>query len=171
MTQFADLSLYTYTRLSAAEKNVGWLGESSVFNTMDADELLLDMLWRHCKISVAQTRGIHDCELCRSHKSHIAERNGERLLLGSAEIRVISRAGSVYASPNLLYHYVQVHQYRPPAEFIHAVLDGMAPGSKPYFDGLSKLGWSWTSTEVPNDVAGRRVRAVKTPDGIKIIED
>jgi hypothetical protein len=171
VTQFADLSPYIYTRVTSTEKNVGWLGESSVFDTMQGDELLLDMLWRHCKISVAQTRGIHDCELCRSRRSYIVERNGERLLLGSAEIRVISRAGSVYAAPNLVYHYVQAHQYRPPMEFIDAVLEGLTPGSNAYFDRLSELGWSWTPTEVPNDIAGRRVRPVTTADGIKIVKE
>jgi hypothetical protein len=171
MTQFADLSPYTYIRVSSTEKNVGWLGESSMFDTMERDELLLEMLWRHCKISVAQTRGIHECELCRLSRSYIAERNGERLLLGSAEIRVISLAGSVYAAPNLIYHYVQAHQYRPPMEFIDAVLKGLTPGSKGYFDRLSEFGWSWTPTEVPNDLAGRRARSVATANGIKIVKE
>lgn len=43
--------------------------------------------------------------------------------LGSAEIAVATSATS-FAAPDLILHYVRTHGYRPPAEFIQAVLDG-----------------------------------------------
>jgi hypothetical protein len=171
MTEFSDLSSYSYTRSAPAEKNVGWLGPSTEFRRMVADDAFLDSLWRYCKTSIAQTRGMHLCELCSSHHSCIAERAGEKLSLGSAEIRVFSNAGDVYAAPNLIYHYVQVHQYRPPDEFIDAVRTGPSPQSKEYFERLSVLGWSWERTEAPGANSGKRFRAVKTPAGTKIVEE
>lgn len=171
MTQFTDLSPYNYLRSSPAEKNVGWIGPTSQFEAMNADESFLDRLWCYCKISVAPTRGIHDCELCDSRRTRIAERHGETLLLGSAEIRVFSSAGDVYAAPNLIYHYVQAHGYRPPDEFIQAVQNGLLPDSSAYLERLSELGWPWERTESPSIGADRRFRAVKTPEGIKIVED
>ena len=46
---------------------------------------------------------------------------GESFKLGDAQIRVRGLNGEVYASPNLIYHYVQAHHYRPPQAFIDAV--------------------------------------------------
>lgn len=158
-------------RSSPTEKNIGWLGPSSKFETMDADERLLGRLWSHCKISVAPTRGIHDCELCPSPGAHVAERHGERLVLGSAEIRVFSVEGDAYAAPNLIYHYIQAHGYRPPEEFIEALRNGVPPESKAYFERLAALGWTWQETESPTVTVNRRFRAVATPEGIQIIED
>jgi hypothetical protein len=44
-------------------------------------------------------------------------------MLGSAEIRVPGKSGIQYACPNMIYHYLQDHNYRPPDEFITAVLE------------------------------------------------
>lgn len=49
--------------------------------------------------------------------------DGTTLLLGSAEIRVPSRLGVVYAAPDMIYHYIKDHDYVPPQEFIDAVLE------------------------------------------------
>jgi hypothetical protein len=47
--------------------------------------------------------------------------NGHTVCLGSAEVRVVG-AGVTHAAPDLIYHYVVRHEYRPPEEFIRAVL-------------------------------------------------
>jgi hypothetical protein len=88
------------------------------------------------------------------------------LLLGTAEIRVFSTEPNaesllrtlsgiesggllflqkalvpvrVYASPTLIYHYVEAHHYKPPDEFLRALRDGPKPPSPEYFDLLAKL--------------------------------
>jgi hypothetical protein len=89
-------------------------------------------------------RGYHICEFCPtslwaardlasalegfrdSDRLRLAGRNGEELLLGSAEIRVFGKDGLIYAAPNLIYHYVAVHHYKAPDEFLEAV--GSRPG-------------------------------------------
>jgi hypothetical protein len=171
MTYFQDLSPYTYTRMVATEKNVGWLSQSIGPEIWEADDSFLDRVWRYCKISVAQTRGIHRCELCSSHASPVTKRGDESLILGSAEIRVFSLAGDVYAAPNLIYHYILDHHYRPPPEFTDAVRNGAAPESEGYFRMLADHGWTWEPTEKADARAGRRFRAVKTSTGVKIVED
>lgn len=41
---------------------------------------------------------------------------------GNGEIRVKSENGTIYSAPALLLHYIAEHQYKPPEEFISAVL-------------------------------------------------
>ncbi len=54
--------------------------------------------------------------------------NEQTIQLGQAEIRVLGE-DDIFAAPTLIYHYVTAHNYRPPEEFIQAVLKGPAPGS------------------------------------------
>ena len=79
-------------------------------------------------------RGFHLCELCHGSPPDAALhwRGGEKILLGSAEIRVFGLNGVVYAAPNMIYHYVLTHRYCPPLEFIRAVLEGPLPDSLEY---------------------------------------
>jgi hypothetical protein len=151
MTYYRDLTDYEYhgAFYRPGTKNVGWLGMSHEFDIAEPTEELLSRLWDFCKISVAQTRGIHECEFCPGQSSYFAERNGERLLLGTAEIRVFSKTDGLYAAPTLMYHYVRVHKYRPPDEFIEALTNGPAPSSKEYFDHLGKLNLEWRNTSAP----------------------
>jgi len=62
------------------------------------------------------------------------------LKLGSAEIRVVGQDGTVYAAPDLIYHYVVVHDYRPPEEFIQAVMETPLPGTQEH-EILKKEKW------------------------------
>jgi hypothetical protein len=173
MTYFADLSLYSYDRhapVGLVQRNVGWLGSGIDFQTKTAEPEFLERLWQHCFISISQTRGLYQCHLCDANRSNVAESGGKQLLLGSAEIRVFSRQGDIYAAPNLVYHYVSEHGYSPPAEFEQAVRLGLSPSSREYFDRLSQLGMSWTSTLTP-DPNTRRFKFVKTADGVKKVEE
>jgi hypothetical protein len=127
-------------------KTVGWLALGHEFPTTAPSNELLDALWAYCKVSVAQMRGIHECEFCPGEDVHNAERNGELLLLGTSEIRVFSETGEIFAAPTLIYHYVRLHQYAPPAVFVRAVLAGPAPPDPEYFARLSQVGLDWNAT-------------------------
>jgi hypothetical protein len=173
MTYFKDLSKYSYDRSSPLEqpvKNIGWLGQNVEFATDVPEPVFLELLWQHCLISILQTRGLYECHLCSSRESNVVERDGRQLLLGSAEIRVFSRAGGIYAAPNLIYHYVSVHNYSPPQEFRDAVIGGLRPPSKEYLDRLSVLGVPWAQTLAPGQNT-TRVRFVRTPEGVKRVEE
>jgi hypothetical protein len=112
MAFFPELSPYTYfPHETPGTVNVGWLEKSEPFPTGQTSEEFRTRLLELCGRPVRQTRGIHTCSLCR----------GKDRATGSAEIRVAG-AAAVYAAPELVHHYVTVHDYRPPEEFIAAVL-------------------------------------------------
>jgi len=68
-------------------------------------------------------RGYHACEFCSKAPLPHVLKSGKQVWLGSAEIWIPSTDGSlVYAAPDLVYHYVTAHQYRPPDGFIEGVI-------------------------------------------------
>jgi hypothetical protein len=148
MTYFADLSDYEYMPefSRAGTLNVGWLDPGHQIHQGRVNDDAAATLWQCCKVSVAQTRGIHLCELCNSGIPSIAERDGVKLLLGSAEIRVLTKGGRIYAAPTLIYHYIEVHQYLPPDEFLQALADGVSPPAPEYFEKLKGLNLAWSDT-------------------------
>ena len=174
MTHFIDLTPYSYGAAKSPEEralNVGWLVAGVDFETTTSpDPQFIDCLWRFCKVSIDQTRGFHECEMCCSDAANSASRNGEELLLGSAEIRVVSNDGKLYAAPNLIYHYVVAHNYSPPAEFVHAVLVGPCPPDNTYFELLSTLGLVWSHTHIP-ERNRKRFRFMKTSKGVIKVEE
>ena len=142
MAYIPDLSDYDYVPISwrSGTKAVGWLAAGHDFPVAPPAERTLDLLWLYCSTSVAPTRGGHSCDLCPEVcEPHIERRNGKRLLLGTAEIRAFGDAGLIYAAPNLIYHYVAVHHYVPPDEFLRALHDGPKPPSREFFSRLEEL--------------------------------
>lgn len=148
MTYFEDLSDYGFldgSPLRLTLKRVGWLEVGHFFETMAPSDETLDLLWAHCKISLAQTRGFHQCDLCDPPRTVLASRGGPRLLLGTSEIRVFSDTSAFYAAPTLIYHYVRTHHYKPPDIFLHALRTPPSPPNPAYFDRLMGLTWRATS--------------------------
>jgi hypothetical protein len=123
MAYFADLSPYTYIRGLVNQKvlNVGWLSHGHKFREGTVPEEVLAKIFVLCKSPVNQTQGLHSCEFCPSSQfGQPVERDGVQLRLGSAEIRVPSRSGVEYACPDMIYHYMKDHSYKPPQEFVDA---------------------------------------------------
>jgi hypothetical protein len=152
MTYFSELSEYQYHRKAfdrPRTKNVGWLDREHHFPTVRPSEEFLDRLWRYCSVSVAQMRGFHDCELCPGERVIETEYKGQRLLLGTSEIRVFAEDGDIYAVPTLIFHYVQRHHYRPPEEFVAAVMRDPTPPDPAYFERLRQLQLEWRQTSAP----------------------
>jgi hypothetical protein len=119
---------------------------------------MLEAVWQYCKFPVAQMRGRHECEFCwsqlpqpsdkasllaalRDHDNRVwrSERNGETLFLGSAEIRVFGSDELIYAAPTLIYHYISIHHYKPPEEFLRALKESPKPPDPVYLRRLKKL--------------------------------
>jgi len=154
MAYFEDLSEYGYhgappiNRFSK-EIAVGWLDQEHDFYKAPPAEELLDLIWTYCKVSIAQTRGLHECELCIPPKIVHATRHGESLELGSSEIRVFSDGGPIYAAPTLIYHYVRTHHYKPPDEFLRALRETTGPPAQEYFEQLKKFELDWQETLTP----------------------
>jgi hypothetical protein len=160
MTYISDLTEYDYSKCHyyrPVTKAVGWLSRAHSFETALPTDDLLDLIWQYCKFAVARMRGYHICEFCPtslwaardlasalegfrdSDRLRLAGRNGEELLLGSAEIRVFGKDGLIYAAPNLIYHYVAVHQYKAPDEFLEVVGSRPGPLDPEYLARLEEL--------------------------------
>lgn len=73
---------------------------------------------------------------------------------GGAEIRVFSPTGKLYAAPNLIFHYVEAHDYLPPQEFMDALFAGPLPPNNIYFEHLKNIELEWTDT-TPFTIATR----------------
>lgn len=119
---YQDLSKYTYTPINNGNNilNVGWLSSDYPFQKGDVPDNFCSRLLSIIKNkSVNRTRGFHQCELSNADNGPIYV---DGFLLGSAEIHVVGQKNCVYASPNLIYHYVKSHKYLPPREYIDAVL-------------------------------------------------
>ena len=71
----------------------------------------------------------------------VRPQTGEQVELGYAEIRVLGERGKMYAAPNMLYHYVTVHHYKPPDEFVQALKKGPCPPNEEYLAGLAMVGF------------------------------
>lgn len=123
---FDDLSPYQYLQDKAHScmYNVGWLAKDHGFPKGKTSSEFLTCLFAHCRAPVNKMRGFHHCEFCdQQHGTSqvLAEKDGERIYLGNAEIHVRGDDSKIYVAPTLIYHYVSVHEYLPPAAFIEAV--------------------------------------------------
>jgi hypothetical protein len=101
-------------------------------------KVFLEKLWPYCKMRLVQMRGYHVCEFCDLPVGTFitCQFQGEEIKLGSAEIRVFGSNGRIFASPDLIFHYVRDHHYLPPESFIQAVLAEPGPDSQDYLNRL-----------------------------------
>jgi hypothetical protein len=118
MTYFQENSLYAYLpsqkKVGARVYNAGWLDEAVPFLTAKTSGTFRAHLQRVCTEQVVfKCKGVHRCQLC-------AKRGKE--YTGNGEIRVEdTRNDCIWAAPQMIAHYVEVHNYHPPTDFIRAV--------------------------------------------------
>lgn len=146
MSYYPDLSLYTYHKSGIAHSavNVGWLDCEFPYPQGPVQDDFLAKLWTFTRLNLIRMRGFHTCNLCSLKKPSTLSitREGETLHLGTAEIRVFGEDGMIYAAPNMIYHYIKEHSYKPPDEFINAVLNGPSPASDEYLLLLKRNNWA-----------------------------
>ena len=142
MAYYEDLTPYTYGHSAGQEEtvNIGWLDERHDFPTGDVSAAFVERLKAFCRTRVMQTRGFHECPLC-NESSSTEWQEPEDNPLSSAELRVFGEGKRVYAAPSLVCHYVAAHHYRPPDEFVNAVLAGPLPDTPEYEQRAAEYGW------------------------------
>jgi len=121
---------------------VGWLDGEYPFETARPPKWLVRKLWRFCNYGWLLHRGFHECNLPHCPGPFIknstmirasAPTQGEKSIgLGADQICVFGRNRRIYVAPNLIYHYVTVHHYKPPDEFIEALEAGPCPPEPEY---------------------------------------
>ena len=137
MAYYEDLSPYNYHHYSEKELNVGWLQKDQKFNVGEVPEGFIEKLNLYFtkNNTVFHCRGDHDCDFCDNCGS------------ASCKIRVVSSDGKVYASPELIKHYIEMHHYLPPQDFIDAVMSGPVPGSTEYDNIIKRMPEYWKRRE------------------------
>jgi hypothetical protein len=136
---FPDLSEYAYGHAPPQRHilNVGWLSKDHPHHQGVVPAELSMRLSEIVRSPVNLYRGSHMCEFCPEPPT-IMSPGGIKMVnpppgtLGNGEVRIRARNGTVYVAPVLIYHYVAVHGYLPPGEFIEAVKTGsVLDGSEP----------------------------------------
>jgi hypothetical protein len=130
-----DLSPYTglpaESKLGLKPVAIGWLGSGQPYPTGPTPAAFPEKLLRFClePYTVGHHPQVDRCTLGDCPRLLPPEvRDGQTAFFGMAEIRVLGQT-EIYAAPTLIYHFVIAHEYRPPKEFIDAVLNGPQPGS------------------------------------------
>jgi hypothetical protein len=115
MTYFPDLGRSSYVAAGAHVRAVGWLHPDHPFTKGEVPAEFLDRLKEFQSRPSGRdlfcfpgSGGLHCCEFCgRVH-------GGGNVAIPSGEL--------LYIFPSMLLHYVQAHGYRPPDEFIAALM-------------------------------------------------
>jgi len=129
MAYYEDLTTFVYGREQPNENilNVGWLSDSEHFHKGKVSNDFLSALKVLVENPVNLYRGVHHCEFCpppiyEPIPNRIVSRIVRDCPNGNGEIR-IQYKDKTFVAPVLVYHYVTEHNYKPPSEFIQAVLD------------------------------------------------
>jgi len=128
---FEDFSEYQYLSSQPLPRvrNIGWIGPEAPFTVGDtSDEFrlkLVDIFLRRgefdVEVNLCRGEG-YVCHLCGA-KDVMLEMGDKRRILGASEIWLPGKNGIYFAAPSLVIHYIFMHNYSPPAEYIQAVLD------------------------------------------------
>ena len=107
---------------------MGWLDRDAPYESGAVSPEFVSALFTLCHNKVNKMRGFHRCNLCSSDKGGphvplVVSMFDSNLTVGNAEIRVTG-SERTFAAPDMIIHYVAVHGYRPPQEFIDAVTSG-----------------------------------------------
>jgi len=94
---------------------VGWLDDNHDYTKGSVPKGFLEKLKKQ-KI-VNNTKGSHRCPFCGKYSGNFG-----RDWSSSAEYKIKTTDGYFY-SPTMIYHYVRDHNYKPPEEFIDAVMN------------------------------------------------
>jgi hypothetical protein len=129
MTYVRDGDIFALFGASPADRlvAVGWLEDGMSYPVGVIEPEAVRRLRDLCREGVNRTRGFHRCTLCGDYELAtgplIVESESGPFPVGSAEVRVRSPTGVRYSAPDMIIHYVEAHQYRPPDDFIAAVLN------------------------------------------------
>ncbi len=117
-----DLSTYRYWKRAREDVlAVGWLSKEHSFTRGPVDgEVRAKLTQLAVHKSSQRTRGIHRCEFCAEEEIWLQAPDGAEEMLGTAEVW-IPGVGVMYAAPNLIVHYVIVHEYQPPQVYLDAL--------------------------------------------------
>ncbi|MGZ5544554.1 MAG: DUF7919 family protein [Limisphaerales bacterium] len=112
---------------------IGWLSAVNPIPKGQVPSEFVDALRRHltCPWQPVVAGGAHNCEICQLNQAQ-----------GRANVW-IPTSEVVYVAPELILHYLVEHEYKPPDEFISAVIDCPEQWSNAYFSLMRKFPAWW----------------------------
>lgn len=128
---FKDLSPCTYFSTEIPMVAVGWLERERIFETGPIDRSVYLKIVELTKNAwqFAFCGGTHKCDLCQFDAG---ARGVNSLFIPHGDV--------LYASPELITHYINAHHYRPPEGFCEAVLACPPMRSLEYYRALRRAG-------------------------------
>jgi len=131
VTYFEDGTPYPFRPTEDHAVCAGWLDASREYSRGPVPPEFVAVLSRLCRDTTFRTRGFHYCNLCvPDHepqfvsdyvKAVVYDDRGD-FEVGNAEVRVRGLGEAMFVAPDMVIHYVVDHGYRPPDDFIEAVL-------------------------------------------------
>jgi hypothetical protein len=126
MSWFPDMGTTCMIAEGDHIRAIGWLSDKQPFLVGDTPSEFLARLKEFCRrwsdglpsLAWGMFLGPHQCELCRGCRA------GGNIGVPSGDV--------LFAAPEMVAHYVEVHRYAPPAEFVAAVLSAPLPGTPEY---------------------------------------
>lgn len=173
MAYYADLTKYEYGPSPSAVPalNVGWLARSHRYEKGDTTPEFRAKLLEYCRQPSQLSHGGHECTLhgpVRILKEVWAGLWDRKPALkfrgGSGKSYVIHTDGTVFVAPNMIYHYVESHAYKPPDRFIEAVNEGRLIESEVLFVLsylLQRIDIAPAGVESPSPAPVHRMRIVE----------
>lgn len=121
---------------------IGWLGAGHAFPVGAVSPEFLAALHSHIRSAWQPVvcAGPHFCELC--HEPPADKRSRVGRVGGSGNVW-IPAGNAVYVAPELIIHYIEEHHYRPPDEFVTAVLACPKQGSAEFHELLDRFPRWW----------------------------
>lgn len=133
---YPDLTPYNYGMTEYKDAlNIGWLERGYEFPVGDFPEKVL--ILEKLKLMTRKNlyRGWHGCEFCEPNNKYVNKFNPESIRnpnfveseerishTGNGEY-IVQWNGKTYSTPTLVIHYIEAHNYKPPQEFIDAVIN------------------------------------------------
>ncbi len=89
---------------------VGWLGAAVPTTGTVSGEIVSRLRWACDHLTIDQGwLGEHECQICENFS-------------GRGEVLVAGCGDKMYVAPRMILHYIEVHAYCPPQEFLDAVV-------------------------------------------------
>ena len=149
MAWYEDLSPCDYfgEEYAADLRAVGWLSREHPYPTGDVAreffEALCELLRRPW--NPITFMGYHECEFCRftgGASTEVVREDGSQLRIPAQSLMnlFVPGQGVIYVSPESIVHYIDAHRYRPPDEFMEAVMRCPRMSSAAYFGAIRANG-------------------------------